>query len=213
MTPAATSGWVSTDTGNPSELAVYASFALNRILGQSHKFSWQLTEYSLALTGASSYNLKTLIPDLDRILQAVGDGLPGRDGQYLSPYDFNVQVGGTVFTIKNNILEFKNPPTSGTLIIPYFSQYAVADSDGVRKRYFEDATDFTFIPNTHIDTLIEMILEYVYRKTSKGQFVRTVLNYDGRQMQVTPGVDGLNRMILDDNNIHEVVKDFRFRII
>lgn len=213
MEPAAVAGYVETSSGSPTELAFYARMVNAEIAANPFKHSWRLREYTLTLTGATTYNLGTLIPDLDQVLQIVGDGLPNREAQYLSPSDFNFEIGGTWATIKGNTLEFKNPPSSGTLTIPYFTKWLVKTSGGVYQQDFTDGTDISIIPDTHSQILIEGIIEYIKRKAGKKEYTRTVQLFDGRVVNVTPFVYHHQQLILNDKDITSIVRDFRFRLI
>ncbi len=212
MAPAATSGYVETSSGSPTELAYYARMVNSEICANAFKHSWRLREYTLTLTGASTYDLGTLIPDLDQVLQIVGDGLSNKEAQYLSPADFNFEIGGTWATIKGNTLEFKNPPSSGTLTIPYYTKWLVKTAAGAFQQDFTAGTDISIIPDSHQQVLIEGIMEYVNRKAKSKEYTRSFQLFDGRVVNLTPMVYHVQQLILADKDIKSTVRDFRFRL-
>lgn len=211
MSPEAMAGVVDSSTGTLPELALYARMIHSRIAGMPHKFSWLIREYTLTLTGATEYDLKTLIPDLSMVFFVRGDSTPAGVGTYVSnPNIYRRQFGSGIFTIQNGILRFDTPTTSGTLTIPYYSKYLVEASNGTRKLDFTADTDVTVVPYEAIDLLIEGMQEYVYRKEKKAQYVKTFRMFDGRVANIDPFSYHLERAIMNDRNIAKAVYDFRF---
>lgn len=211
FTPAQTSGIIETTSGTPTELALYARLTNNKIAGQPHKFSWMLREYTLTLTGASSYDLKTLIPGFVRARVVTGSGLPNGIASYVSDVDlYRRTYGQHTFTIQNGVLKFDTPPTSGTLVIPYYTSYLVKASDGTYKQDFSTDTDVSVIPDQHIDLLLEGIETYFRRKESKSNYTKTYVLYDGRVVNIDPFSYLIMNAIQEDKPIDVALFDFRF---
>jgi len=198
-----------TGTSTPSELAMYARMTNYQIAGYAHKFAWSVREYSLTLTGASSYDLLTLIPDLSTIYRPYGTAFGGNEPAYRQPYEFNVESGGQIITIVGKTLKIKNAPGTGTLTIPYYSNYLVANSSGTRQKDFLAETDVSVIPDTHIPMLVEGIQEYIDRREHRPSFQRQYALYDGRIVNVTPFFYLLQQAAIDDNPMQIVLTDWR----
>lgn len=210
MAPDAFKGLVNVDSGSPTELALYARVTNSEIAANPHKFSWALREYTLTLTGATEYNLKTLIPDLVAIYQIYGDSAPGREAPAQSLREYNRTLGGNIrFSVIGNTLKLTGA-TSGTLKIPYYSNYLVLDNDGsTRKLNFVDDDDTSVIPEQHVMTLVEGIMRFVDRKKKSGTYTKPFL-INGRVVNIDPFQYALRQMVQDDNPIQNVVHDFRF---
>lgn len=211
MAPESFKGFINTTSGSIPEAVMYARFCHNEIAGYSHKFGWLLREYQLTLTGADSYDLRALIPDLVRVYQVVSVPLaPGRAVPYQSLYQYNIDPSGAIrLTLMGDILKITGAP-SGTLTIPYYSNYLVKAQDGTRKRDFTVDTDESVIPGTYDQLLVEGIMRYVNRKGKKGHYTVPVLLYDGRVVNIDPFLSGLQNMALADVPIQRGLYDFRF---
>lgn len=220
MSPQTFSGsFINQNSGSPTELALYARFTNMEIAANPHKFKWALRSYTLTFTGATSYDLGTLIPDLVQVYQVVGESLPSRQATVLPLNEFNIITGGTVLTFQGKTLKVKNPPTAGSTVeIPYFSNYLVATSGGTRQMDFTADTDVSIIPDEHAPMLIEGIMRFVYRKenTGKGksnQYVRTVMTWDGRLADLDPFMHLMTQAVLSDNDLAKDVYDFRIQTV
>lgn len=212
MSPQATSGIIETSAGSPaSELALYCRLVNNRIAAQPHKFSWTIREYTLTLTGASSYNLASLITDLQMVRLVTGASVPDGVATYVKDYDlYSRTLGPYVFTIQNKVLKFDTPPTSGTLIIPYHTFHLVQTAGGTYQIDFSADTNVSIIPEEHINMLIEGVDEYFKRKEKKPNYTQTFMLYDGRIANINPFTYYLNLAIQGDRPIDSSVHDFRF---
>lgn len=197
---------------NPdTELKMYLRLAHMQIAGYYHKFSWTMREYNLTLTDATEYNLATLIPDLVRVYKPHGSGFPNESPSYRRQSDFDIDVGGNIISITGKILKIKNGPVSGTLTIPYYSNYLVLDNDGItRKRDFESDDDTTIVSDENITALLELASEYLYRKEQKGQYTRAYQMPSGQMANITPGLYALQQASLTDVPMHVIVSDWRF---
>lgn len=202
--------FVDSATSGTNELAIYARLGNAQIAGYNHKFSWLIREYSLTLTGASSYDLSTLIPDLAQVIRPYGTGFPNNEPLYQSLTDFNILVGGMAITMQGKTLKIKNGPSSGTLVIPYYSNYLVATSGGTRQRDFSADNDVSIVPEEHLPALLECIDEYVQRKTKKSKYVRAFQMPNGSIQEVTPALYFLQQAALVDVPMHKIVTDWRF---
>jgi len=210
MMPAASAGFVS-DSGSPSELAYYLRLTNAEIAGGEHRFGFTMREYSLMLTGASTYNLATLIPDLVSLWNPQGDNVAGYEMAYRNSREYNLTRGGQEFTIVGMTLKFRNPPTSGTLVIPYYSNYLVLDQDGTtRKLDFEDADDTSILPNHLTPLLIEGTLRYYIRKEKEPQFLEPTLTWDGRVVNLGPFQKLYWSAVQSDNIVKDPIYDYRF---
>ena len=206
MFPGASSGFVSANA-----LKLFCRKINMRLAGGAHKFSWALREYSLVLTGATEYDLATLIPDFVQLYQIPNSQSQGSEIGYQSPRSFNITVGGVSFTIMGNLLRFHNPPTSGTLVLPYFSNHLVQTAAGVRQLDFEDGTDISVIPESWAtEFMIEGLTEYYQRKEKEPIFTKPTVLYDGRVVNMTTFESAMFTAIQADNKVHNPVYDFRF---
>lgn len=205
--------FVNQNSGSPTELALYCRAVNMDIAGNPHKFSWTLREYSLALTGATDYDLSTLIPDLVMIYQVPGDDFATKEARFLSLRDFNIETGGQSFTIVGGTtLRFKNPPTSGTLTIPYYSNYLVVTSGGTRQLDFSADTDKTIIPFQHATMLIDGVINQVRPKEDEPIPQMSFRDWDGTVISLDPFQYRLHQAIQDDRPISRSVYDFRYRL-
>ena len=194
-----------------SELPLYLRMVNNQIAAYPHKFSWLLREYSLTLTGASSYNLGTLIPDLAQVYKPYGTGFAGNEPRYQSLADFNINVGGNTITMQGKTLKIQGSISSGTLVIPYYSNYLVVDTLGVtRKMNFTATTDISLVPDEHIPMLIEGVEEYIARKDKQSSYTRAYQLADGRIANVTPFLFLIQQAALTDIPMSVIVRDWRF---
>jgi hypothetical protein len=212
MAPQAVRGIVSTTGGSPaSELALYLRMINNRIAAQTHKFSWTIRTYTLTLTGATEYDLATLIPDLQLVRLVTGTQVPNGVATYVPDSDLYRRTWGPyAFTIQNKVLKFDTPPLSGTLIIPYHTFYLVKTSGGTYQLDFSADTDVSVVPEEHTNMLIEGAMEFFYRKEKKSQYTNTFMLWDGRIANVNPFTHWLTQAIASDRNINSSLYDFRF---
>jgi hypothetical protein len=118
--------------------------------------------------------------------------------------------GNTRMTIIGKTIYLSADGVTGTLTIPYFSNYLVANAAGTRQLDFSATTDTTMIPRQHENVLFEGVLELIQRKAKT---LPVVLSSSGRKTaQVAPSrfETYLNQMVLTDRPIHEAIYDFRF---
>lgn len=212
MAPAALRGnFVQKNSGTPTELAYYARLAHNEIAAFPHKFGWLLREYTLTLTGATTYNLKALIPDLVRVHHLPASQVGGREVPYQGIRTYNLDPSGNVrATFMGYTLKLTGQIT-GTITIPYFSNYLVLDADGVtRKQDFVNDGDMSIVPDEHQNMLVEGVFRYIYRKENKKQYQIQVMLDTGRMVMIDPMTYYLRQAALTDRMIHEAVYDFRF---
>lgn len=207
MMPGASSGFIASP-----ELMYYARMTNMQVAGGAHKFSWAIREYTLTLTGATEYNLGTLIPDLVTVYQIHGSSVPGYEVGFSGQREYNINVGGIGFTIVGNLLRFQNPPTSGTLTIPYYSNYLVVSAAGTRQLDFTDGTDISVIPNQATQLLLEGILRFYYRKEKEPVYEETVQTWDGRVVKMSPFQSQYWIAVQSDQQVHNPVYDFRYAL-
>lgn len=209
MMPSAADGFIST-AGSPSELAYYLRMTNMELAGGSHKFSWAIREYSLTLTGASEYNLASLIPDLVEIYQIEGDNVGGYEVPYVSLRTQNLTRSDINFTIVGSLLRFQNPPTSGTLVIPYYSNYLVKTSGGTRQLDFSDASDIAICPDHQLQLLVEGVLRFYQRKEKEPILLEPTTMWDGKVVNLPPFQKFYWMAVQADQVIKDPVYDFRF---
>lgn len=159
-------GLIESDSGTPTTLALYLDFVHGTIAGFSQDWDFLQETGTITLTGASSYNLATLFPDLLSVYQIYGIN-ENSEETFVSNSQANISPA-PAYTIRGNLLVFSgSAPTSGTLRIQYKSQYMVKDSSGTRKQFFEDDTDVSVIPFAHKNVLIFGLGEFVTWKTDE----------------------------------------------
>lgn len=158
---------VESDSGSPSELAMFLDFVHNRIVGTPVRLPCCFVNVSITSTGASSYNLKTLYPDLLSVFQVYNVD-QNASHHHFGPAEGNITpIGG--WMVKNGVLYFTGaaPAAGSTFGLEYKSQFLVENSAGVRKRYFEDATDVSALPFAHENVLIFGFGEFVNWKADE----------------------------------------------
>jgi hypothetical protein len=205
LQPDAVGTVVDTEDATLSQLAYYARMAHMRIAGCPHKFRCLIREYTLTLTGATEYALGTLIPDLQKVYQ-VHDG--SSEVGLRSLAEFNI-YGGISLAFIGNAMRLKEPMT-GTLIIPYFSNYLVADDDGVRKLDFTEDDDVTILPHELEPVLIEGIMDYVYRNATRKEYTKRVQMPSGQITDMNAFEYELQKAILNDSPADRAFTDFRY---
>jgi len=210
MFPSVVGGLIATNGGSPTQLELFLRVTNNEICGNPHKFSWRMREYTLTLTGATSYDLRTLIPDLDRVYQVTGSSLANREMPNQSLRDYNLSVGGMRMAIVGDTLKLSDGGLTGSLTIPYYSNYLVKASDGTRKLDFSSDTDVSVIPDSHVMMLVEGVGRFVYRKAKQPQYTKPVQLMDGRVANVDPFMYLLQQAIVADKAIQSSVYDFRY---
>lgn len=212
IVPAELKGFVNYQSGSVTELALYCRMIHNRISGHPHKCSFLLREYTLTLTGASSYNLRTLIPDLVRLyMPPHGSNVPDREVPYQGYRDYSIDTGNnTRMTLFGKTMMLTAGGVTGTLTIPYYSSYLVESAAGTRKKDLTDDTDFSIIPNEHENVLIEGIVEFAKRKTKNPQNQRVFADHRGRISQMTPFEQELQNLIIADRPIIQGVYEIRY---
>lgn len=150
------------DSGSPSQLALFLDLVHNKIANYPQDFEFTKVTSTITLTGASSYNLKTLFPDLISVYQIYGI-YDNSEHEFLPNNIANI-TSGDGYTIKGKTLYFTGTaPTSGTAKIQYKSKYLVEDSSGNRKRYFENDDDISVLDNPNL--LIFGLGEFIDNKS------------------------------------------------
>ena len=135
-------------SGSPTHLALLLDLVHNRIAGYPNEWPFLKEQYTLTLTGATSYNLATLFPSLKSVYQIYDTN---NQQEMLSNYDANIIPIQDGYTIKDKTLTFTgNPPTSGTFTIQGKSKWMVKDSAGTRKQYFTDDTNVTVLDDINV---------------------------------------------------------------
>lgn len=198
-----------TGTTTPSSLAMFARMTNYKIAGYAHKFSWAVREYTLTLTGASSYDLSSLIPDLSTVYRPYGTNFGGNEPSYRVAHEYNIEQGGQIFTVVGKTIKLKNPPTSGTLTIPYFSNYLVATSGGTRQKDFLAESDVSIIPDSQINLLLEGIQQYIDRRERRSINSEQTILFNGRVVSVPVFTAMMQQAAIDDNALAINVRDYR----
>jgi len=215
---ALTGGIVNTTSGSPiSEIAMFLHLTNMEIALNPHKFSFLLREATINLTGATDYNLRTLIPDLAMVYQlsSPDNGQPQVGYSPLNEFNILSFSGGPRATLIGKTLRLGEGFSSGTLVIPYYSNYLVQDVAGVRKLYFEDDDDESILSEELMPVLMEGAMRFVYAKenVNKGnanQYTRKMLLWNGQLADLDPFVYLLQQATQNDRPVAKGVYDFRF---
>lgn len=160
-------GFVESDSGSPSELAVLLHMVHSRVVAYPREYDFLLVPETITSTGATSYNLKTLFPDLLSVSQIWGLDV-NRPHTHVGRQDGNfTEIRG--WYVKNKVLYFSGAvPTTGTIIkLDYKSQYMVLDSSGNRKKYFTEDDDESVLDEADINVLIMGLSNYVNWKVDE----------------------------------------------
>lgn len=136
---------IETDSGSPTQLAIIVNLVHNRIINYPINWSFLKETGTITLTGASSYNLATLFPDLQSVYQ-IYDGTLYTEKGYVPNYEANVSPIQEAYTLRGKTLIFTgNAPVGGTLSIQYKSKYMVKTAAGVRQKFFQNDDDVTVL--------------------------------------------------------------------
>lgn len=169
----ATTGFFDNSSGASSEILRVLRRVLRKI-DAPEAYTFQEQEYNLALTGATRYDLDTLIPGWKRI-KSINANQSGGVGSYtteLHPVelkDFQVLSDSHSYAIyQNRYLELYNPTgtfASGQLKVIYYTTYLVKDgSTNALKALPTSDSDYFTIPERFIDVITEGISMYAFRK-------------------------------------------------
>lgn len=159
--------FIESDSGSPSQLAMFFHFIHSRIVGYPHTFPFCKIIGTITSTGATEYNLGTLFPDFLSLYQ-VFEIDENQEHTHFGNSDGNTTtVDG--WHLRNKMLIFTGtPPASGsTFKIQYKSQYLVESSAGVRKEFFEDEDDVSVLDIADVNVLIFGIGSYVNWNTDE----------------------------------------------
>jgi len=152
---------IESDSGSPTALALLLDLVNNRVLSYPYEWPFLKITGTLTLTGATSYDLTTLFPDLKSVYQLYGLN-DYEEYDYLSNKDANISSNNRGYTIKGKTLYFSgNAPTSGTFNIQYKSKYMVETSAGVRQQYFLNDDDVSVLDSDDVNVLIFGLGQFV----------------------------------------------------
>jgi len=145
-----------------------------RLIDAPEAYTFQESEYTLTLTGASRYDLDTLIPGWKRI-----KSITTNTASNLSAYpialkavdikDFQSLLDTYAYTIyQNRYLDLYNPSgnfISGALKIVYYTAYLVKDSGtGAFKPLPTSDNDYFALPERFNDVISEGLAMLAFRK-------------------------------------------------
>lgn len=207
LKPDAVGSVIQTDNAAISELAWYAWLVNMKMNGRAHKFRACMREYTLTLTSATEYNLATLIPDLQKVYQVLDGNVEIGHRQFA---EFNTTTGGMIQTLLGKTLRLKEA-RSGTLVIPYISNYLVVSSSGTRQKHFLEETDESILYDDMIPCFLEGLMDFVYRKANGGkEYKKTVQLIDGRVTEMNAFEFEIQNLILNDSSMERAFQDFRY---
>lgn len=142
-----------------------------RMIGSNYTYAFQEQRASITLTGATTYDLSTLLPGFKEILEITN--APGGSDvqipmQYYDPKDFLSARDVNGYTIENtSTLRLYAPSTSsltGSLTVIYYSNYMASSASGTRQQYPLINTDLLLIPEDYLDLVVEGLLMLAFRK-------------------------------------------------
>lgn len=187
-------------SGSPSQVASFAFLVGMRVASYPHKFKCMLRNGSVTLDGSGEYDLGALLPDLQVPMQVWGQQVGGREIGYRSLPQFNVTVGGTLMTIMGKTLKVAENGVTGTLNVPYYSNYLVLDEDGAtRKRFFENDNDQSVLYDDMMPLFTEGIMAYIERREKEKDWSKFLESE-------------LARASLNDRPITRAMFDWRFLV-
>lgn len=143
-----------------------------RDIGQEEAYTFQEQEYTLTLTGASQYDLDSLIAGWKKIKSITS---PTSSGSPTIPIeltaldikDFTVSVDRYAYAVFSNrylrVYSPTNSPLTGTLKIIYYTQYLLSHSGTLVAEPTDDTTVF-LIPDRYMNAVTEGMLFYGFRK-------------------------------------------------
>lgn len=181
-------GFINKDSGSPTELAYKVHLVHCRIIAKPHEWEFAKATGTITLTGATSYNLKTLFPDFVSLYQIWGINA-NQEHPFVPNSDANI-VPADGWSLRGNTLFFSgNVPASGTLYIQYKSSYMVESVAGVRQQFFTEDSDVSVLDDPDVPVLILGAGVYIRRKTDdptgKGRSNRSTDEKDELDQAIT----------------------------
>jgi len=167
---------LNTGANNPDSLQTICKLVLGNIAKRRMKDRVKLA--SLATSGSSSLNLRTLLPDFLDFFITVDNNIPRSVYYYestepfffkfASPATFSEHTEGGYVTLMGRDLKFSvssGQTVPATILFPYYSFYMVLDKDGVtEKESPEDNDDMFLLPGYLDNVLVDGILLYLSRR-------------------------------------------------
>ena len=157
------SGKIIDDTDNgstPSPLAILVGLVHNRISGVPIELNCLKETGTITLTGATTYNLRTLLPGLKTVFQIYGINQNQEHPNYGNAEANITPLDG--WTVRGDSLVFTGvAPTSGTVTIQYKSKYMVKNSAGTRQLYFLAEDDYSVLDDDDSNVLIFGVGEFL----------------------------------------------------
>ncbi len=156
-------GFIESDSGSPTELALLADLANNDIASFPYEWEFLRQTGTITLTGATSYNLATLLPDLQSVYQIYGIN-QNQEHPVMSNYEANI-ASGDGWSLRDKTLYFTgNLPTTGTITLQYKSKWMVKDSSGTRKQFFTNDSDVSALDDSDLPALLWGAGKYIELK-------------------------------------------------
>jgi len=185
-----------TDNGStPSALAILVNLVNNRISSYPYEFNSLKETYTLTLTGATTYDLKTLVPGLKTIFQIYGIN-EHQEHEYLDNSQSNI-TDGDGWTIRGNTLIFTGSAPTGTATIQYKSKYLVKNTSGVRQQYFLANTDYSCLDSDDVNVLIFGVGQFInWKSDSESQ--------DRRKEVMDWYKEAINNMVLNNKVTRQI---------
>lgn len=190
-----TTGFFGNASGTSSE--IYRT--LRRVLSlvsSTEAYTFQEQEYSLALTGATEYDLDTLIPGWQKIKSVTtntANNLTAYPIELLSVdiKDFQAMFDTYAYTIfQSRYLRLYNPAgtlSAGTLKIIYYTGYLIKDSvTGLPKAMPTSDSDLFMIPDRFVDVVTEGLAMLAFRKdrSNKEDYRDAKMSFDQRLLDL-----------------------------
>lgn len=150
-----------TDNGStPSALAILVNLVNNRISSYPAELNCLKEVGTLTLTGATSYNLKTLLPDLKTVYQLYGIN-ENQDQDFYGNLEGNITASDGYTVRGDSLIITGTAPTSGTASIQYKSKYLVKNASGTRQQYFLADDDYSCLDDDDINVLVFGVGQFI----------------------------------------------------
>lgn len=174
-------------SGGTSEIARTLRRVL-RLVNAPEAYSFQQQEYTLTLTGATRYDLNSLIPGWKRIYAILAPGTNVSEEMTAADLRaFQLTYDTYAFSIfGHRYLELKSSPatpSTGSLKIIYFTGYLVKDgSTNALKEIPTSDDDYFIIPPEFMDVVTEGLEMFAFRKdkTNRSDYTDARQHFDAR---------------------------------
>jgi len=190
---------LNTGATNPNYIGGILKLVLGKI--SRHKLPSRVKLANITTSGATSFNLNTLVTDFIDFKTQIGEGNKDRCIYFYQssslPFDlplvnnsrFVDHTEGGYATLIGRTLKISLPSgmtVPANIYFPYYSKYLVLDDDGVtEKEKPENSNDTIISPSEFDDILIDGVLLYISRKEKEdSEYAKNVQEWEKRVQEL-----------------------------